>query len=82
MILLHYLVVGLAIGGIFVVAWITVLMLIGLYLENLFAYCHTQADYAMLRKEFDTATYYNERLQTIAKRIRKVDQLLYFQFFG
>lgn len=82
MILFHYLVVGLAIGGIFIVSWVTVLMLTGLYLENLFAYCHTKADHAIMRKEFDTATYYNERLQTIAKRIRKVDQLLYFQFFG
>ena len=78
---IEYFVIGMAIALLFVVGWITVFMLVGVYLENRFGYCHMMADRAILRKDFDTATYYNEKLQTLAKLMRRVDRLLYFQFF-
>ena len=78
---IEYFVIGMAIALLFVVGWITVFMLVGVYLENRFGYCHMMSDRAILRKDFDTATYYNEKLQTLAKLMRRVDRLLYFQFF-
>ena len=78
---IEYFVIGMTTALLFIVGWITVLMLVGVYLENRFGYCHMMSDKAILRKDFDTATYYNEKLQTLAKLMRKVDRLLYFQFF-
>ena len=78
---IEYFVIGMTTALLFIVGWITVLMLVGVYLENRFGYCHMMSDRAILRKDFDTATYYNEKLQTLAKLMRKVDRLLYFQFF-
>jgi hypothetical protein len=78
---IEYFVIGIAIALLFVIGWITVFMLVGVYLENRFGYCHMMSDRAILRKDFDAATYYNEKLQTLAKLMRRVDRLLYFQFF-
>lgn len=82
MILFEYLIIAAVCSGLFVIGWVTIFMMANLYLDNRFGYLHMQADKALMRRDYDTATIYNEKLQTTAALMRKVDNLLYFQFFG
>tara|TARA_R100000951_G_scaffold18980_1_gene15695 strand:+ start:12257 stop:12505 length:249 start_codon:yes stop_codon:yes gene_type:complete len=82
MILFEYLLIATVCSGLFVIGWVTLFMMVNLYLSNRFGYLHMQADKALMQKDYAAATVYNEKLQTVAAIMRKVDNLLYFQFFG
>lgn len=82
MIILDYLLIVFVLTGVFVIGWICILMMANLFLTNQFDFFYNKSEAAMQAKEFDDATRYNEKLQTITQRINKVENLLYFQFFA
>lgn len=82
MIILDYILIAFVFTGVFVIGWICILMMANLFLTNQFDYFYNKSEAAMEAREFDSATRYNERLQTITQRINKVENLLYFQFFA
>ncbi len=82
MIVIDYILIGAVCAVMFIIGWLTFFMMVNLFLENKFAYLHKMAEKAMEDREFDKATYYHERLQRVAKLIKRADNMLYFEFFG
>ena len=79
--IINYIISAVICVGVFVMAWIIVFMAADVFLSNQFDYYFMKAERAMAGKDFDKATYYNERVQTVANRMNRVERLLYFRIF-
>ena len=79
--LFDYLLIALVVSLIFTTAWVTIVFMVLYATENRFFSLMAKADKAIDEGDFEQATYYNEKLSSIAKFMDRLENLFYFKFF-